>query len=49
MRHGLDRREEAALAEIGRALGLTPPRVHQLHRKALEALRADPHFRRPPG
>ena len=49
MRHGLDRREEATLAEIGRALGLTPPRVHQLHRKALEALRADPHFRRPPG
>ncbi|MYA43104.1 MAG: sigma-70 family RNA polymerase sigma factor [Acidobacteria bacterium] len=46
-RYGLDGRQAATLAEIGRALGLTPPRVHQLHGKALEVLRNDRRFQHP--
>ena len=44
-RYGLDGAEETSLTEIGRDLGITPQRVHQLHRRALELLRHDRHFR----
>ena len=44
LRYGFDGGEESTFAEIGKALGLTAPRIHQLHGKALGMLRADPHF-----
>ena len=40
-RYGLDGGGGATFAEIGRALRLTPPRVHQIHAKGVKALRGD--------
>lgn len=37
-RYGLDGGGGATFAEIGRALSLTPPRVHQIHAKGVKAL-----------
>lgn len=44
-RFGLDGEGPTGLAEIGESLGVSPQRVHQLLRRALELLRADPHLR----
>lgn len=44
-RHDLDGGGGATFAEIGRSLGLTAARVHQIHAKALKALRSDERLR----
>lgn len=45
-RHGLEGGREATFVEIGRELGLTAARVHQIHAKALKALQRDERLRR---
>lgn len=45
-RYDLDGGGEATFVEIGRELGLTPTRVHQIHATAMKALRGDERLRR---